>query len=400
MKGINTTYTEKSNTESILRTFGVDTKDKVDYYLTKQSSNNANIELTWSEIIKNAMNYDNDAISFIKMNESIYHKFFIFFTSELNLEKISNELREKIVKSILDDNIDEVELRKILNESCSNPECKLPENIENINNNGPVKLKDLSLYMLGNYTSIPRSVEISDGRFVTIVKTSSTNDGKQIYTIRYGIKNPYVAYPVYKGISSFIIQGNNINFLDLICSNEKNNFLNDLNDIKEFLLLTFKVNKELLLNEIKKGKTSNVLDKIIDGINKFKFGFFKSKLYDAGENISGHKVIFVQTNYTDDKLFSQLEMNLFNENGKNIIYIGALSKDSVKIRFVNSVPGLLSRLRDIYKKFDNNGKIEIWSFIANKDGVTGVLRKDSLGIAINRYKQKTKKYETGSIHNG
>lgn len=399
MKGINTTYTEKSNTESILRTFWVDTKDKVDYYLTKQSSNNANIELTWSEIIKNAMNYDNDAISFIKMNESIYHKFFIFFTSELNLEKISNELREKIVKSILDDNIDEVELRKILNESCSNPECKLPENIENINNNWPVKLKDLSLYMLWNYTSIPRSVEISDGRFVTIVKTSSTNDWKQIYTIRYWIKNPYVAYPVYKWISSFIIQWNNINFLDLICSNEKNNFLNDLNDIKEFLLLTFKVNKELLLNEIKKWKTSNVLDKIIDWINKFKFWFFKSKLYDAWENISWHKVIFVQTNYTDDKLFSQLEMNLFNENWKNIIYIWALSKDSVKIRFVNSVPWLLSRLRDIYKKFDNNWKIEIWSFIANKDWVTWVLRKDSLWIAINRYKQKTKKYETWSIHN-
>ena len=81
-------------------------------------------------------------------------------------------------------------------------------------------------------------------------------------------------------------------------------------------------------------------------------------------------------------------MNLFNENGKNIIYIWALWKDKIRTRFINAVPWLLSRIRDVYKKFDNSWKIEIWSFIATRDWKSWEMNKDTLWEAVSRYKPK------------
>ncbi|MDD3144692.1 MAG: hypothetical protein PHV23_01115 [Candidatus Gracilibacteria bacterium] len=391
---------ENLEKNKILSAYGLDVKKSVDFCFDNKDNkvydgNNDKVEsndcdkiYTWKQVINNAIGLDNTAISFIKMDPIKSKKFFLFFTSELNNKKLDEETKKIVIKCILDENVTKKEFRKILNDLCDNPVCKFPDNLEKINENGPLKLRDISLYILGNFTKIPRIIELSTGRLVSIVKTGELQSGEEIFTIRYGIKDNNVAYPKYKGISTFIVRENKVNFLDVIGFGEKNESRKDLEEIKEFIGFTMEHDDSIELNEVKRGKTTAIGEFIIDGINIFKTGLFKSKILDAGENDDGQKVLFVQTTYLDNTIFSQLEMNLFNENGKNIIYIGALGKDKIRIRFINAIPGLLSRIRDVYKKFDNSGKIEIRSFIATKDGKGGVMNKNTLSEAVNRYKPK------------
>ncbi len=343
---------------------------------------------SWQQVVNNAIWLDDTAISLIKMDPIKSKKFFLFFTSELNNKILDEETKKIVIKCILDKKITKKEFRKILNELCDNPVCKFPDDLEKINEDWPLKLRDTSLYILWNFTKIPSVIELSTWRFVTIVKTSENHSGDEIFTVRYWIKDTTVAYPKYKWISTFIVRENKVNFLDVIWFWEKNESRKDLEEIKEFIWFTMEHDDSIELNEIKRWKTTAIWEFVIDWINIFKTWLFKSKILDAWENDEWQKVLFVKTAYLDNTVFSQLEMNLFNENGKNIIYIWALWKDKIRTRFINAVPWLLSRIRDVYKKFDNSWKIEIWSFIATRDWKSWEMNKDTLWEAVSRYKPK------------
>lgn len=389
---------EKIN--EVLSAFWLDVKRSVDFCLDNKfdeiddwnsdetDSNEGDAIYSWQQVVNNAIWLDDVAISLIRMDPIKSRKFFLFFTSELNNKKLSPEIKKIVTDSILNTNLSKKEFRKILNELCDNPDCKFPDDLEKINENWPLKLRDISLYILWNFTKIPRVIELSTWRFVTIVKTSELHSWEEIFTIRYWIKDTKVAYPKYKWISTFIVKDNKVNFLDVIWFWEKNESRKDLEEIKEFIWFTMEHDDSIELNEIKKWKTAAILEFVIDWINIFKTWLFKSKILDAWENDEWQKVLFVQTAYLDNTIFSQLEMNLFNRDWKNIIYIWALWKDKIRTRFINAVPWLLSRIRDVYKKFDNNWKIEIWSFIATKDWKSWAMNKDSLWEAVSRYKPK------------
>ena len=384
----------------ILSAFWLDVKRSVDFcfdnkideiddwYSDEIDSNKGDVIFSWEQVINNAIWLDDIAISLIKMDPIKSRKFFLFFTSELNNKILDEETKKIVIRCVLDKKITKKEFRKILNELCDNPVCKFPDNLEKINENWPLKFKDISLYILWNFTKIPRTIELSTWRIVTIVKTGETSVWKEVFTIRYGITESNVAYPKYKWISTFIVEWNKVNFLDIIWFWDKKESEKDLAEIKEFIGFTMEEDKNIELDEVKRWKTTALWELLIDWINVFKTGLFKSKILDAWENDEWKKVLFVQTAYLDNTVFSQLEMNLFNENWKNIIYIWALWKDKIRTRFINAVPWLLSRIRDVYKKFDNSWKIEIWSFIATRDWKSWEMNKDTLWEAVNRYKPK------------
>ncbi|NVP17708.1 hypothetical protein HUU51_03235 [Candidatus Gracilibacteria bacterium] len=402
-KGLKEDISDRKIIESVLRSFGIDSSQAVNYVLSKNGddfldgkddgeSNGEESEngehYSWEEIILKGLNFDKDALSLISMNPIIARKFYLIFFSHIDINELDEKQKIKIIEQIRNTNVSEGDFRKVLNFISNERECLTQEDPREVNKSGALDIRKLSPFMLDNFTSFPRVIKLRNGRFISIQKSSETPNSTKVFTIRFGIKKDNVAFPIYTGICNLITGSGSYNLTDLLGIKGKTVFAEDLNELKLYLSNFYNENPNLKLPEIKRGKTGKIGDLTIDFINKLKGGFYKAQIFDAGINDKGHKVLFIQSKDTNDGVFAQLEMNLFSQNGKNIIYVGALGKDESREKFIKAIPGLLTRLRDILKEFDDSGEIEIWSFKADRRGKEGVMRKDNISQVINRYKPK------------
>lgn len=386
--------------EDVLHSFWRKEKDYVNYLLSDNFSKFLDgewwddesdvweeLHFSWEEVIEWWLNYNSTFLSLIGMNPNIGKKFYLIFFSQIDINELCWETKKWIIDSIIDQDISEWEFRKLLNEISENINCKIPENPEEINNNWPTLLSELSPFMFDNFTKIPRSIRLKNNRCITFVKTWENSQWVKVYTIRYWVTQPNVAYPKYTWISTLLIYNNKFNLLKVLSSQNREEANEDMTELKEYLGSIYKESSEVSLNEFKVWKTASIWEQIIDIMNVIKWDFHKSTLLDAWYNEQWHRVLFIQTKNKSGWVFAQLEMNLFHEDWKNIIYIWSLLKDNVRQKFLNAIPGLLIRVRDIYKVFDNTWYLEIWSFIADKSWEKWVMRKDDIKSAISRYKR-------------
>lgn len=394
---------DKKIIESVLRSFWIDSSQAVNYVLSKNwddfldwkddwESNWEESEnwehYSWEEIILKWLNFDNDALSLISMNPIIARKFYLIFFSHIDINELDEKQKIKIIEQIRNKNVSEWDFRKILNFISEEAECLTQEDPKEVNKSWALDIRKLSPFMLDNFTSFPRVIKLRNGRFISIQKSSETPNSTKVFTIRFWIKKDNVAFPIFTWICNLIIWNWSYNLTELLWIKWKTVFAEDLNELKLYLSNFYNENPNLKLPEIKRWKTWKIWDLTIDFINKLKWWFYKAQIFDAWINDKWHKVLFIQSKDTNDWVFAQLEMNLFSQNWKNIIYVWALWKDESREKFIKAIPWLLTRLRDILKEFDDSWEIEIWSFKADRRWKEGVMRKDNISQVINRYKPK------------
>lgn len=392
---------ERKLKEDILSNFWIDSSKTVNYILSFTKSNFLDweeseqlwidwITYSWEEVIENWLNYDKTSIDLINMSTNIAKKFYLIYFSKININELTVIRKNKIIEMIINNNVTERDFRKALTFISNDIECKIQENPTSVNENWAINIMDLSPFMLDNFTTIPRIIKLKNWNLVSIEKNSETPVWTKVFTIRFWIKKENVAYPAYTWICNLIAWNNNYNFTKILSISDKKDFYDDLKELKLYFSCFYTENEDLWLQEVKKWKASTIWEKAIDILNSIKWWFYKAKIFDWGVNEKWYRVLFIQSIGWNDAIFSQLEMNLFRENWKNIIYIWALWKDEVNQKFIKAIPGLLARVRDIFKEFDAEWKVKIWSFKAEKCWKNWVMRKDTIPQIIKRYKPKSR----------
>lgn len=343
---------------------------------------------TWEEVIEQCLNKNYTLLPLIELNGFISQKFYLLHFSQIDINELSEKQRRNLIAQVANQSITENDFRKTLNLLHGTKDYLLPpSNHEEINNEGAINLSDISLFMFDNFSQVPRIIKLANGNYISIEKNSETSSWTKVYTIRFGIKKDSVPFPIFTGICNLFIRNQSFHFTKLLGVKNTEACMWDLEELRAYISRYYTQDPTISLQSIKKWKIGKFWDWFINTMNRLKWWFYKANIFDAGTNEEWHQVLFIQS-INEDKILSQLEMTLFSDDGKNIVYIGALGKDGTKEKFIKAIPGLLARTRDILKGFDKNRPLEIWSFKASRDGTGWVMRKDSVPKIIRRYTLK------------
>lgn len=383
---------------SVLDSFWIKSSEHVNYILSKNNDNFLDWEdeeklidwdyYSWEDVVLKWLNYDNDSLWLINMNPLLSLKFYLIYFSNININNLNESYINKIISQIVNNNVSESDFRKILNFISNDKDSCIQEDSKNVNNEWWLAINNLSPFMLDNFSFFPRVIKLENWSLISIQKSSELPNWKKIFTIRFWIKKENVAFPIYTWICNLIIWNWTFTFTKVLWVKWKLNFIDDLNELKLFFSKFYTENNNIKLNEIKKWKTWLIWDISINFINKLKGWFYKAQIFDAWLNDKWHKVLLIQSVDNNDSIFAQLEMNLFSQNWKNIIYIWSLWKDENREKFIKAVPWLLTRLRDILKEFSSDWELEVWSVKADMKWIETTMRRDNISQAIKRYKPK------------
>lgn len=244
---------------------------------------------------------------------------------------------------------------------------------ENVNAKWPLKLDNLRLEDLDSMVDIPRVIEIN-GEYISIVKASTIWDNKKIFTVRYGITTPNVQYPPFEWVSTLVIHDKKIYSMETSSKFQDGRYEKSRQELLKKLSLSWEVSTENPLTLVEQWKTA----KVINGVKKFP----DSEIYDIGTNAKWYKVLMVKLKNTSWEQVGQFEMNLYPENGKNVIYIGSMARNEQGGNITKSLEWLMPRLRDILKQFPDKKMPELVYIRAGSDGATGRMIRLPLDKAI------------------
>ncbi|MDD3144510.1 MAG: hypothetical protein PHV23_00200 [Candidatus Gracilibacteria bacterium] len=239
------------------------------------------------------------------------------------------------------------------------------DSIDNINKNGALKLDELNLEVLEKFDSIPRIIEISEGKYVSVVKTSVTADGKSVFTVRYGIKNSTSKFPPFEGVSTFIVDKNKISIISPKTRLENN----DYESIQKTLLDKIGGNKSIV--------DENPLEKVSSGNVGTKIEETKSigdlEILKAGINNKGQDVFLVNVKDVNGKGLSQFEINVYQEGKDLVFYLGSMAKNSSTFN-MNDLFKFIPKIADLTKGFSNIDLYKIEYLRIDGTGEVGKLK--------------------------
>lgn len=291
--------------------------------------------------------------------------------------------------------------------------------IDEINPNihGPLKIENLNLTSIVKETGhTPRIIDIWNGRVVSMTLTSTTQDGSQVFTIRYGMKAAMgdTMYPKFHWVSTLIVHGNEYNFLaPLNHLGEKalQSTTEELTIIKQTLQKQgMQENTTIALSEKNQwivgrlsdasiGMTNTINAKLLKWLGwdvrllKNWKNLYNAELLDAGVNAQWQSVILIRAKNAEGKIALQAEMVLKEwPNGERIIYMGAAWKISgTNENLYRVIPWLLGSINDILWSFWNKGKIYIELFEAIGNGMEAPLERLTILEAIKKYTRRSSK---------
>lgn len=283
----------------------------------------------------------------------------------LKTSKAPAEAYEKLAQNILEkvqQPLEWWEVSKIAHQPTKKPTQSKTEFHENVNAQWPLSLEKLSLKDLDQMVDIPRIIEIN-GEYISIVKASTTADNKKIFTVRYGITTPNVQYPPFEWVSTLVVHDKKIFSMQTSSKFQDGRYEKSRELLLKKLSPTGEVSSENPLTLVEPWKTA----KVINGVKKFP----DSEIYDIGTNTKWYKVLMVKLKNTSWEQVWQFEMNLYPENGKNVIYIGSMARNEQSGNITKSLEWLMPRLRDILKQFPDKKMPELVYIRAGSDGATG-----------------------------
>ncbi|MDD5770270.1 MAG: hypothetical protein PHE25_04820, partial [Candidatus Gracilibacteria bacterium] len=218
----------------------------------------------------------------------------------------------------------------------------------NLNEEGPLKLGELTLEVLESFDNIPRIISINGGKdFISVIKTAQNENGQKTFTVRFGIELSNKPYPPFKGVSIFIVDENkiyvmNINteYSDTVYSQVYEELIDKVGKGKE------KVYDTIPIKQLKAGRVFKIF-------RVFKKSLNNCEIYDVGINSKGHRVLIIKIKDDNQKDIGEFEVNLYEENGKNVIYIGSMAKNETNRNgIIKGLELLMPRLGDIIKLFN------------------------------------------------
>ncbi|MDD2907182.1 MAG: hypothetical protein PHH98_00940 [Candidatus Gracilibacteria bacterium] len=236
------------------------------------------------------------------------------------------------------------------------------ESVSNVNKDGALKLSDVTIDKLGEFDSVPRIIEISDGKFVSVVSTSVTTDGKKVFTVRYGITNSNVKLPPFEGISTFVVDEKKISFSTPKTRLESSDYadmqkaLFDKIGGKRELVEESPLEKLALKSTINKtGETSSISN---------------LEIFKAGKNSKGQDVLIINVNDANGKGLSQFEVNIYKEGKDLVFYLGSMAKSSKSFN-MNDLFELIPKIGDLAGDTNDVSGYKIKYFRIDSTGEAG-----------------------------
>lgn len=287
----------------------------------------------------------------------------------LKSTKAPHEAYEKLAQSILqkvqDPNVsslDSHQMTQAWEKSLKKQTQVKTEFHDNVNAHGPLRLEKLRLEDLDHMVDVPRVIDIN-GEYISIVKASTTADNKKVFTVRYGITNPNVQYPPFEWVSTLVVHDKKIYSMETSSKFHDGKYEKSRQQLLKKISPNWEFSTQNPLSVVEQWKTA----KIINGVKKFP----DSEIYDIGENAKWYKVLMIKLKNSSWEHVGQFEMNLYPEDGKNVIYIGSMARNDQGWNITKSLEWLMPRLRDILKQFPDKKMPELVYIRAWSDGATG-----------------------------
>lgn len=217
------------------------------------------------------------------------------------------------------------------------------DSIDNINKNWALKLDELNLEVLEKFDSIPRIIEISDWKFISVIKTSTTLDWKSIFTVRYWITNSTTKFPPFEWVSTFVVDKNKISFITPKTRLENSDYAS----IQKTLF-----NKIWLNKEIVEETPLEKLDLWNNWIKIEKNGIEDLEILKAWKNKEWQDVLIVTVKDESWKWLSQFEINVYKEWNELVFYLWSMAKNSNTFN-MNDLFKFVPKIADLAKDYPN-----------------------------------------------